>query len=175
LRADEKVLWSGKPVKMPFIIPSLAAVLPGLFFMGFSIVWMMMASQAPGGFWLFGLIFFFVGFGVSFGTPIWQLMRYQNTEYMITDQRLITQTGAIGLDTRFVDLDKIQEVYVRVGFIDKTFGTGTVLAVTAGHVFVDLSRGPGAPVRPSLAALKEPYEVQNILQGAIVKARKPKD
>jgi len=46
---------------------------------------------------------------------------HRNTEYMITNQRIITQTGAIGLDTRYLDLDKIQEVYVEVGFIDKTF------------------------------------------------------
>ena len=106
--------------------------------------------------------------GMTVGSPILGLMRYQNTEYMITDQRIITQTGAIGLDTRFVDFDKIQEVYVKVGFIDKMFGTGTVLAVTAGYVYV----GTGGPfMRPSLAALKEPYEVQKLLQEAIEKAR----
>jgi len=174
LRADEKVLWSGKPVKVPFILPSLVAVPFGLFFMGFSIFWMWGAASvgAPGPFILFGLSFVLIGLGLTVGTPIRQLMRYRNTEYMITDQRVIAQTGAIGLDTRYLDLDKIQEVYVQVGFIDKMFGTGTILAVTAGHVYVD--RG-GAFMRPSLAALKEPYEVQNILQEAIAKARQPKD
>jgi len=172
LRANEKVLWSGKPVKMPFILPGLGAIPFGLIFMGFSIFWMMMASQGGGSFWLFGLIFFFIGFGVSFGAPIRQLVAYRNTEYLITDQRLITQTGAIGLDTRYLDLDKIQEVYVQVGLIDKMFRTGTIFAVTAGQVYV----GSGGPfMRPSLAALKEPYEVQNILQEAIAKARQPKD
>jgi len=175
LRADEKVLWSGKPVKMPFIIPSFATILPGLFFMGFSIVWMSgaISAGAPSGFWLFGLIFFFIGFGVCFGTPIWQLMRYKNTEYMITDQRIITQTGAIGLDTRFIDFDKIQEVYIQVGFIDKMFGTGTVLVTTAGLVYVDTAKGGASmSMRPSLAALKEPYEVHKLLQEAVEKARR---
>jgi len=88
--------------------------------------------RGPDPFWLFGLIFFFAGFGVGFGAPIRQLVAYRNTEYLITDQRLVTQTGAIGLDTRYLDLDKIQEVYVQVGFIDKMFGTGTIFAVTAG-------------------------------------------
>lgn len=172
LRADEKVMWSGKPVKMPFILPGLAAIPFGLIFIGFSIFWMMMASQAGGSFWLFGLIFFFAGFGVSFGAPTRQLLAYRNTEYLITDQRVITQTGAIGLDTRYLDLDKIQEVYIQVGFIDRMFGTGTIFAVTAGQVYV--SRG-GSFMRPSLAALKEPYEVQNILQEAIAKARHSED
>lgn len=166
LKANEKVLWSGKPVKMPFILPSLASVPFGLIFTGFSIFWMMMASQAPGFFWLFGLIFFFIGFGVIFGASIRQLVAYRNTEYLITDQRIVAQTCAIGLDTRYLDLDKVQEVNVRVGFIDKMFGTVTIFVVTTGHVYV----GSG-----SLAALKEPYEVQNILQEAIAKARQPKD
>lgn len=103
---------------------------------------------------------------VLLSSPLWQLMRYRNTEYMITNQRLITQTGAVGLDTRFVDLSKIQEVYVNIGLIDKVFGTGSVIAVTAGFVLVG-TRTPGVLVRPSLAALREPYEVQKILQEAI--------
>jgi uncharacterized membrane protein YdbT with pleckstrin-like domain len=95
-------------------------------------------------------------------------MRYGNTEYMITDQRIITQTGAIGRDTRFVDLERIQEVYVKVGLIDKKFGTGTVLAVTAGWVPIDTG---GPSTRPSLSSLREPYEVQRILQEAVKNAR----
>lgn len=164
LEAGEKVLWSGKPVKVPFMFPGLRIIPFGLFFMGFSIIWMWVASQAPGFFWLFGLIFFFIGFAVSFGAPIRQLMAYKNTEYMITNRRIITQTGAIGLETRFLDLDKIQEVYVQISFLDRMFGTGTLFAVTAGYIYSDRY---GASMRPSFAALKEPYEVQKILQEAI--------
>jgi len=177
LRADEKVLWSGRPVKMPFILPSLATIPFGLIFMGFAIFWMWGAASAgaPGPFTLFGLPFVLIGLGLTVGPSIWQLMRYKNTEYIITDQRIITQTGAIGLDTRFVDFDKIQEVYVQVGFIDKMFGTGTVYAMTAGFTgFVPAGRYGYAgayDLRPNLAALKEPYEVHKLLQEAIEKAR----
>jgi membrane protein YdbS with pleckstrin-like domain len=180
LRTGENVLWSGKPVKTPFIIPGLATVLFGLLFLGFSIFWMWGATSAgaPLVFTLFELPFILMGLGLTVGPTIWQLMRYRNTEYMITDQRMITQTGAIGLDTRFVDLDKVQEVYVQVGFIDKMLGTGSIFAVTAGQVYVDMGGagcGWGGPrMRPSLAALKEPYEVQKLLQEAIVKVRQPK-
>jgi uncharacterized membrane protein YdbT with pleckstrin-like domain len=170
IRADERALWIGKPEKTPFIVPTLAAIPFGLIFFGFSIFWMWGAgfAGAPWPFVLFGLPFVLIGLGTTVGGPILGLMRYRNTEYMITDQRIITQTGAIGLDTRFVDFDKIQEVYVKVGFIDKMFGTGSVLAITAGHVYV----GEGGPyMRPSLVALKDPYKVQKLLQEAIEKAR----
>jgi len=98
-------------------------------------------------------------------------MAYRNTEYMITNQRVIIQTGAIGLDTRFVELDKIQETYVDVGFIDKAFGTGTVIVTTAGEYgYVD-RHGRAYRLRPSLASLREPYEVQKLLQEAMEQGR----
>jgi uncharacterized membrane protein YdbT with pleckstrin-like domain len=115
--------------------------------------------RIPELFTLFGLLFVVIGLGITIGPPIWQIMRYQNTEYMITDQRIITQTGAIGLDTRFVDFDKIQEVFVQVGFIDKMFGTGTIYAITASGPLVYIGRSRGTiPMRPSLAALKNPND-----------------
>ena len=181
LRENEKVLWSSKPARIPFVVPhSLMVIAFGLFFMFVSvfILTMMMSQGAPFPFNLFPLLFFFVGFLVAFGEPIYMLMAYRNTEYMITDQRVIIQTGAIGLDTRFVDLDKIQEVRVDVGVIDKIFGTGSVRIPTAGYAGYVYAgrRGYGGPrdfLGNSLAALKKPYEVQNILQEAIVKARRP--
>lgn len=170
-------MWSGKPVKVPFILSSLVTIPFGLIFLGFSIFWMWGAASAgaPWFFTLFGLLFVFMGFGLTVGAPIWQLMRYPNTEYMITDQRIITQTGAIGLDTRFINLDKIQEVYVKIDFVDKMFGTGSVIVMTAGYVPVGYdTTGRGALVRPSLDALKEPYEVQKLIQEAIEKVRAKK-
>ena len=123
-----------------------------------------------------------IGIGIAFGPFLFQLLRYRNTEYMITDKRIITQTGAIGLDTRFVDFEKVQEVYVQIGVIDKLFGTGSLYAMTAGFSGFVPRGGYGygygyggfAGNRPSLAALKEPYEVQKLLQEAIEKSKKEK-
>jgi uncharacterized membrane protein YdbT with pleckstrin-like domain len=137
------------------------------------------SAGAPNIFTLFGLPFVLVGVGLTFGPFLLQWMRYNNTEYMITDKRLITQTGAIGLDTRFVDLEKIQEVYVQIGIIDKLFGTGTLVAMTAGFsgFFPAGRRGYGSMygMRPSFSALREPYQVQKLLQEAMVNAKKAKE
>jgi uncharacterized membrane protein YdbT with pleckstrin-like domain len=84
---------------------------------------------------------------------------------VITDQRVITQTGAIGLDTRYLSLDKIQEVFVRVNVLDRIFGTGNIFAITAGEVYVGTARG-GAPLRPSIASINEPYKVGKLLEEA---------
>jgi len=63
------------------------------------------------------------------------------------------------VDTRFLDLENIQEVYVNVGFVDKVFGTGTLVVVTAGFPFL-------GGTYPAIAALEEPYKIQRLLQDA---------
>jgi membrane protein YdbS with pleckstrin-like domain len=183
LQKNEKVIWSGKPVRKAFILPGLAAIPFGLIFLAFSIFWMWSSASmgAPDFFTLFGLPFVLIGFALTFGPSIVLLVRYRNTEYMITNKRIITQTGAIGIDTRFVDFEKIQEVCVQIGFIDKLFGTGTLYAMTAGFSgFAFPGRqGYGYPgmqgLRPSFAALKEPYEVQSLLQEAMAEAKQTQD
>jgi len=183
LNADEKVLWSGKPVRKAFILPVLVSIPFGFIFLGFAIFWMGAAasSGAPNEFSLFGLLFVLIGIGIAFGPFLFQLLRYRNTEYMITDKRIVTQTGAIGLDTRFVDFEKVQEVYVQIGVLDRLFGTGSVYAMTAGFSGFAPRGGYGYGGyggfgfnRPSLAALKEPYEVQKLLQEAIEQSKKTK-
>ena len=182
LNVEEKVLWSGKPVWNAFILPGLISIPVGIIFLGFAIFWMGTAASAgaPDEFSLFGSLFVLIGIGIAFGPFLFQLLRYRNTEYMITDKRIITQTGAIGLDTRFVDFEKVQEVYVQIGVIDKLFGTGSLYAMTAGFSGFVPRGGYGygyggfAGNRPSLAALKEPYEVQKLLQEAIEKSKKEK-
>jgi uncharacterized membrane protein YdbT with pleckstrin-like domain len=180
LNANEKVVWSGKPVRKAFILPGLVSIPFGLIFLAFPLFWMWTADStgAPHFFSLFVLPFVLVGFGIAFGPSLLQLFRYRNTEYMITDKRIITQTGAIGLDTRFVDFEKVQEVYVQVGVMDRLFGTGSLYAMTAGFSGFGPRGGYGyrgfPGNRPSLSALKEPYEVQKLLQEAIEKSKKDK-
>jgi uncharacterized membrane protein YdbT with pleckstrin-like domain len=171
IRSDERPLWNGKPVRAPFLFSNIVTIPFGLFFMGFSIFWMYMASQAGGFFWLFGMPFFLVGFFLSFGSIITNFFAYRNTVYIITDKRIIVQTGAIGLDTQFIELDKIQEVYVNTGFIDRLFGTGSIFVTTAGNIFLS-GAGRSSRFRPSLAALRDPYEVYKVLQGAIQENKK---
>ena len=180
LNESEKMLWSGKPVRKAFVLPALGSVPFGLFFLGFSLFFLLGVSStgAPGFFTLFPLLFVVVAVGITFGPLLWQLLRYRNTEYVITDRRLITQTGAVGLDTRFVDFEKIQEVYVKIGIFDRLFGTGSVYVMTAGFSGFNPSMGPYAygfggmyGFRPSLAALKDPYNVQKLLQEAVERSR----
>ncbi|MEM3823694.1 MAG: PH domain-containing protein [Candidatus Bathyarchaeia archaeon] len=174
LQLDEKVLWSGKPAFIPFIFSGLI-VIPVI-----GIVWLVFATffvlsalsmNAPMfPFVLFSLFIILMGLGIIVGPLFVEFLRYRNTEYMITDQRIIAQTGAIGIDTRFVELNKIQEVYVIVSWLDKIYGTGSIVAVTAGYVPVGVPSPYNPLVRPALKAISHPYEVQKLLQEAIRRA-----
>ncbi|TRO51178.1 PH domain-containing protein [Candidatus Bathyarchaeota archaeon] len=180
LSANEKIVWRGKPVKKAFLLSGLMAIPIGLIFLSFFIFWMWSTASmgAPFSFVIFGLPIVGIGLAVTLGPFLLQILRYRNTEYVITDKRIITQTGAIGLDTRFVDFEKVQEVYVQIGWIDRLFGTGSVYAMTAGFSGFSPRGGYGygygsyAGNRPSLSALEEPYEVQKLLQEAIETSKK---
>jgi membrane protein YdbS with pleckstrin-like domain len=180
LNVQENVLWSGKPEKKAFVMPALGSVPFGLFFLVISLFMMsdMFYTGAPDFVLLFITPFVLVALVIIFVPIILQLLRYRNTEYVITDKRIITQSGAIGLDTRFVDFDKIQEVYVKVGVFDRLFGTGSLQAMTAGSPIFGPAMGPYGygfggmyGFRPSLSALKEPYQVQKLLQEALERSK----
>ena len=185
LKPGERVIWNGKPVRKAFILPGLASVPFGIIFLVFSlfILWTTTSNGAPSFVYLFSLPFVLAAIAVMFAPFIFQLMRYNNTEYMITDKRIITQTGAIGLDTRFVDFEKIQEVFVQIGIADRIFGTGTLIAMTAGFSgFYPAGKqgcvgayGGMHGLRPSFSALKEPYRIQKLLQEAMERAQQTQE
>lgn len=169
LTVNENVLWSGKPSLARFLISRLVWSLGiALLFVGlYVVVVSIMGLEVPLG---IGWIFVVGGFVIVVGPLLWQLVRFRNTGYMITNKRLITSTGVFGVDTRFVALERIQEVYVNIGVIDKIFGTGSILAVTAAFVPVGTIDRDRTLVRPAFAMVGDPYKVERSLQEAIEKA-----
>jgi len=99
LDADETVLWQGRPDrKIVWKIGHAFTFLFGLAFAAFALFWMVMASSAGGGFWMFGLIHFSVGIGMAFLPPFWGAWRRRHTWYTLTDRRafIATDTPFIG-------------------------------------------------------------------------------
>jgi uncharacterized membrane protein YdbT with pleckstrin-like domain len=155
LRLGEKILWRGKPELAPFLIPHSLVTLPfGLPFMGFTFV-----AAKDGVPFLFLLPFFLAGFFISFGNLITGFISHRNTEYVITDQRIMVQTGAFRVDSRILNLDRIQEVSVNVGLFDARCGTGTV--------YIQASEGPFLGTR--LRSLKDSHQVEELISEAVTK------
>lgn len=93
LDKDEKVIWQGRPdAKIVFRPANIMTFFFGLFFAGFAVFWMIMASNAGGFFWMFGLIHFSVGIGLAFGAIFWSSWRRRHTWYTLTDKRAFIAT-----------------------------------------------------------------------------------
>ncbi len=93
LDPGEDILWQGRPdARVVWKVGHIFSFLFGLVFAGFAVFWMVMASQAPGGFWMFGLIHFSVGLGIAIGPPFWGAWRRRHTWYTLTDHRAFIAT-----------------------------------------------------------------------------------
>jgi len=88
LDEDESILWQGAPEKRLRIEwDSPFAPVFFIFFTGFSVFWMIMASRAPGPFWMFGLIFFAIGIYNLVLVHFWKAFERRNTHYTLTNKR----------------------------------------------------------------------------------------
>ena len=89
----ERILWQGRPdTKVSFKASHIFTFIFGLFFAGFALFWLIMASMAPGPFWMFGLIHFSVGIGLMLGPIFWPSWARRHTWYTLTDHRAFIAT-----------------------------------------------------------------------------------
>ena len=94
LDKGETILWQGRPDgAIVFTFTNAFTSLFGVAFAGFALFWMIMASQAGGGFWMFGLIHFSVGIGLAIGPIGWSAWRRRRTWYTLTDRRAFIATN----------------------------------------------------------------------------------
>lgn len=93
LDEGERILWQGRPDGGIALRPrNIAMAAFGLFFAGFALFWMIMAAQAGGGFWMFGLIHFTVGAGIVASALFWDAFRRRRSWYTLTDRRAFIAT-----------------------------------------------------------------------------------
>jgi hypothetical protein len=93
LDAGERILWQGRPDQgFHLEITRLPLAVFGLFFAGFALFWMVMAAQAGGVFWMFGLLHFSVGVGLAFSALAWGTLKRRATWYTLTDRRAFIAT-----------------------------------------------------------------------------------
>jgi len=163
----ETILWQGRPAFWPFVLHSVP-------FLGFGIFWVAMElgfigampaqSNGPtnGVALLFALIMRTI--------PLWGSLLYcayvvlvqGNTVYAYTNRRLMMRGGVIGTSFKSIDYDRIQELDVSVGIIDRLFNVGTVRA------FCGATTSKGARVYDRFVSIPDPYEVYRGIKGVEV-------
>lgn len=177
LLEGEQLLWAGSPELLPFVLSQISAIPIGLIVLLFGLYFGQSASDigAPSTFSLVGDLVAIFGLFLIIGLPLLRLMSYLNTEYVITEQRVIARTGAIGISTRIIELEWIREIYIQAGISDRIFGTGSIMLSTASGTVAMVPTGEGTyhmyGVRPPLQSLADPDEVQHIIHEAMRKRR----
>ncbi len=104
LADGESILWQDRPATGVFWRDLLHPLtFFGLFFFGFSVFWVAMASvmsSGPGGFGLifpmFGIPFVLVGFYLLVGRIFWDAYVRAHTWYTLTDRAAYTATDVLG-------------------------------------------------------------------------------
>lgn len=128
--ADETILWIGKPAYIPFLAQGIPFLIIGLvwlafdsmFFLGFGDV----GFGGMGGFITLFMLFHLFPFWGSLLNMLRLVLIYRNVRYAITTKRIMLRSGFFGIDFKAVDFDKIQNLEVNVGPLEKLFNVGSI-------------------------------------------------
>ncbi len=131
LQAGEKVIWNERPGKTAFLLPAFGGIPFALVFAAFAVVMLSLGESLFG----FPLVLLIVATVLIVVPPIWQLKKFPNTEYMITNRRLLIKTGITERDIWSSDLDRIKEIFVKIGISDKILGTGKIYPITPEYPY----------------------------------------
>lgn len=147
---DEEIIWSGKPKKSAFIIYKVVTMLP------IALIWLLFDSaiismmlfgseeQVP-----VGILIFLIGFFSLHLFPVWIWLsnvitankRWKNTEYAVTNKRLIISDGFIGKNYQSFYYKEIEKVDLNISAIDRMLKVGDISATIGGNsvpIFVDI-------------------------------------
>ena len=170
ISADEKVLWQGQPNRFVYMVSNLyrpvlsviGAILFWHFYISSNVTIIDLGSIIGGP----NFILFFIFFGSFFFRFLYKILLYPYLWYVITDKRIIFQSGLIGRDFDYVDYDKVENANVSVGIVDKLLrkNTGTIFIfsnrmetdyVEQGNKSIPMLKN--APF--TLESITDPYEV----------------
>ena len=158
----ESIIWNGKPKKSAYIINKFFMMLP------FAIIWLMFDSIfiisfiASGSF--MEMLWFIISFFALHLMPVWIWLsnvltakkNWENTEYYVTDKRIIIESGFIGMNYQTIYYKDIKNVYLRIGVIDKL--------LKVGDIYFDINQNR----TQFFLDLENPYELYTKLQKIVL-------
>ncbi len=132
LMADESIIWKGKPKKSAFVINASVKMMPiALLWLAFDGFFISTFVKTGGFGAMGGFIIVFFAFHLM---PVWiwlsQILtagkRWKNTEYAVTDRRIMLRNGLIGYQYESIYYTDIANVSLRVGAIDRMLKVGDI-------------------------------------------------
>jgi len=176
---DEKVIWTHKPEKKAFLYPTLGVIpLIVIVFISVSIIISILIQSFQASLFLFFIIIILIFLGIP---TLYRLKKYENTEYILTNQRLILKSEfskefsflsifdkmSQGRETWFAELGEIKDLKVKKdGFRDKIFGTASIYPITPDFPYpVKIYPNPYSDGRYRDVCSTRVYDVYNIVSG----------
>ncbi|MBQ9072003.1 MAG: PH domain-containing protein [Bacilli bacterium] len=158
----EEIVWRGKPKKSAFIINKILMMLP------IALIWLMIDSSfimvALSSFDFKEIIWFIIPFFALHLMPVWIWLgnvltankKWKNTEYAVTNKRIIIMSGFIGMDYQSIYYKDIKNVDLKINVIDK------VLKV--GDIYFDTNQ----KVSPGFLDIENVYEIYPKIQKVVL-------
>lgn len=158
LDKNEKLLWSGKPKFLPYVITRvmiLGVVIFMFTFIGVIFILSNTGTNVTNRFDIIDPLLLWSTIIAIAGSNILVRLWWRVAFYGITDKRVILQSGIFGRDFTFMDFDKIQNTNVNIGLIDKIFKTGSIF------MFTGFSSGGTRNITytKTIANIPNPYDV----------------
>jgi hypothetical protein len=166
LGSSENMIWKNKPRFWSYLAHSVYAslIMPLVFspFLFFLFLFVFVKSGvSPFNFCLACEGVSLLGF-----TSIFMLM-YPYTEYVITNKRIILQSGFIAINLKSVEFDKIVSLDVRVDLLDKALmqNTGTIIIYVPNTTEMDMDNQRKVTQNSHiLSCIEDPYAVLQMLK-----------
>lgn len=159
LDPNEKIMWEGKPNFLAFCMRSIPVMIFGIFWSLFLVpfYWAWWTGKFPIFVWAVLGPHTLVALGLL-TSPLFQILGWKYVSYAITNKRVIIQQGIIGRGYNLIDFDKISDVNVKIGVLEKVTNTGTIQVIAGvGLVHPNTTRN-------ALVGIENPYEVFKLLK-----------
>ena len=130
LSAGESILWRGKPKRSAFIATKSLTMLP------IAVIWLVLDLSFIGTVFSAGeMLGILIPFFALHLMPVWIWLgnvvtagrRWKNTNYYVTDRRIIIQGGFFAVNEVSLFYKELRNAQLRIGLLDKLFGTGDIV------------------------------------------------
>ena len=168
LAAGEAVLWRGKPKKSAFVATKSLTMLP------IAVIWLILDMNFISTAFMDGeMLFFIIPFFALHLMPVWIWLgnvitagrRWKNTNYYVTNRRIIIQGGFLAVNETSLFYKDIRNAQVRIGILDKLFRTGDIVFDDGTWTQVGRNNRPRLHM---LEDLEDPQQVYTRIQRIIL-------
>lgn len=167
LAAGEAILWRGKPKKSAFIASRSLTLMP------IAVVWLILdLGFISNMFGVGGMNYFLIPFFALHLMPVWIWLgstltagkRWKNTMYYVTNRRIIIQSGFLAVNEKSLFYKDMANAQLRIGLMDKLFGTGSILLDNGYYDYRRRRNYPGT----KLEHLEDAQSAYNRIQKTIL-------